>query len=212
LTIGPGAGHKAGVRARARSAASERRRKSILDAALACFLERGVAATTTEEIRDRSGASIGSIYHHFSDKEGIAGALYVDGIRSYQEGFLRVLGRHREARPGIEATVRYHLRWVEQNPERARYLFAAREPQMLGAARTEVRELNRRFYAAVESWVTPHMRAGVLCSLSADLLQALWFGPAQHFARLWLGGVAPSGLARAARLLPEAAWEALRKP
>src|SRR5215470_14374357 len=82
------AGHKAGVQARVRSAASERRRKSILDAALACFLERGVAATTTEEIRDRSGASIGSIYHHFGDKEGLAGALYVEGIRSYQEGFL----------------------------------------------------------------------------------------------------------------------------
>jgi len=198
------------VRARVRSAASERRRKSILDAALACFLERGVAATTTEQIRDRSGASIGSIYHHFGDKEGIAGALYLEGIRSYQDGFLRMLARHREARPGIEGAVRYHLRWVEENPERARYLFAVREPQMVGSVRAEVRELNRRFYRAVEGWVTPHMQAGTLRSVAADLLQALWFGPAQHFARLWLAGVAPSGLARAGRLLPEAAWQALR--
>lgn len=198
------------MRARVRSAASEGRRKSILDAARACFLERGVAATTTEDIRDRSGASIGSIYHHFGDKEGIAGALYLEGIRSYQEGFLRVLARHRKARPGIEGVVRYHLRWVEEHRDRARYLFAAREPQMVGSMRDEIRELNRRFYGAVEGWVTPHMRAGVLRSLSADLLQALWFGPAQHFARLWLAGLAPSGLARAGRLLPEAAWQALR--
>jgi len=198
------------VRARVRSAASERRRKAILDAALGCFLEHGIAATTTEEIRDRSGASIGSIYHHFGDKEGIAGALYVEGIRSYQEGFLRVLGRHRQARAGIEGAVRYHLRWVEENPARARYLFSVREPPMIGSVRAEVRELNRRFYGAVESWVTPHMRAGVCRSLSADLLQALWFGPAQHFARLWLAGLGPSGLARAGRLLPEAAWQALR--
>ena len=198
------------MRARVRSAASERRRKSILDAALACFLERGVAATTTEEIRDRSGASIGSIYHHFGDKEGIAGALYLEGIRSYQEGFLRVLGRHREARPGIEGAVRYHLRWVAENPGRARYLFSVREPPMLGSVRAEVRELNRRFYGTVEGWVTPHMRTGVLRSLSADLLQAQWFGPVQHFARLWLAGLAPSGLARAGRFLPEVAWQALR--
>lgn len=197
--------------ARVRSAASERRRQSILDAALVCFLERGIAATTAEEIRDRSGASIGSIYHHFGDKEGIAGAVYVEGIRSYQEGFLRVIGRQRGARPGIEGAVRYHLRWVEANPERARYLFAVREPQMVGSMRAEVRELNRRFYGAVEGWVSPHMRAGVLRALSADLLQALWFGPAQHFARLWLTGLAPSGFARAARLLPEAAWQALRR-
>jgi len=198
------------VHARPRAAASERRRKSILDAALACFLERGIAATTTEEIRERSGASIGSIYHHFGDKEGIAAALYLEGIRSYQEGFLRTLGRHRAARPGIEGAVRYHLRWLEENPERARYLFAVREPQMAGSVHAEVRELNRHFYGAVEGWVTPHMRAGVLRTLSADLLQALWFGPAQHFARLWLAGLAPSGLSRAGRLLPEAAWQAVR--
>ena len=198
------------MRARVRSAASERRRKSILDAALACFLEHGIAATTAEEIRDRSGASIGSIYHHFGDKEGIAGALYAEGIRSYQEGFLRVLVHHREARRGVEGAVRYHLRWVEENPERARYLFAVREPQMVGSVRAEVRELNRRFYGAVERWVTPHMRAGLLRPLPADLLQALWFGPAQHLARLWLAGLAPRGLTRAGRLLPEAAWHALR--
>jgi AcrR family transcriptional regulator len=207
LTVAPAASHKAGVRARVRSAASADRRKAILDAALACFLERGIAATTTEEIRDRSGASIGSIYHHFGDKEGIAGALYLEGLRSYQEGFL---SRQKKARPGIEGVVRYHLRWVEEHRELARYVFAVRELQMVGAAREEVAELNRRFYGAVAAWVTPHMQARVLRTLSADLLQALWFGPAQHMARLWLAGLAPSGLARAGRLLPEAAWQTLK--
>ena len=36
------------------------RKQEILQAALACFTEFGVEATTIEMIRDRSGASIGS--------------------------------------------------------------------------------------------------------------------------------------------------------
>ena len=34
----------------------------------------------------RARASIGSIYHHFRSKEQLAAALYVEGLRDYQEG------------------------------------------------------------------------------------------------------------------------------
>ena len=51
------------------------RKQEILQAALACFTEFGVEATTIEMIRDRSGASIGSLYHHFGNRERIIAAL-----------------------------------------------------------------------------------------------------------------------------------------
>jgi AcrR family transcriptional regulator len=44
------------------------RKQEILDAALRGFAEKGLAGTTVEEVRRRSGASVGSIYHHFGDK------------------------------------------------------------------------------------------------------------------------------------------------
>ena len=55
------------------------RRQAILDAALACFTNKGFTETTMEDIRIRSGASTGSIYHHFSNKEMLARALYLEG-------------------------------------------------------------------------------------------------------------------------------------
>ena len=55
------------------------RRKEILQAALSCFSEQGFDATTVEQIRHRSGASTGSIYHHFKNKAHIAAALYLEG-------------------------------------------------------------------------------------------------------------------------------------
>src|SRR3982074_2149649 len=95
------------------ASARDQRPSQILTAALECFDERGFAATTIEEIRTRSGASIGSIYHHFGSKEQSAAELYVGGLRAYQQGFGRVLEEHADdAEAGIRAVVRHHLRWV----------------------------------------------------------------------------------------------------
>ena len=58
-------------------ASTENRRRTILAAALACFAEHGYEATTLGQIRERSGASVGSIYHLFASKEEIAGAVSV---------------------------------------------------------------------------------------------------------------------------------------
>jgi AcrR family transcriptional regulator len=42
--------------------ATATRRRAILEAGLACFTARGIAATTMDDIRAASGASIGSIF------------------------------------------------------------------------------------------------------------------------------------------------------
>lgn len=51
-------------------------RRQILDTVLALFGEHGYFATSVQDISRASGVSVGSIYHHFGDKEGIARALY----------------------------------------------------------------------------------------------------------------------------------------
>ena len=197
------------MRVTTRASSTERRRK-ILQAALACFLERGVAAAPTEEIRARSGASIGSIYHHFGGKEGLAGALHIEGLRDYQAGFLRELRRHRGARSGIQAVVRFHLRWVQHHADWARFLFHMREGEAVEAVKPEIRELHRRFAADVADWVGPHMRDGAITPLPADVIGAVWIGPAQQFARQWLAGHATTTLQKATPILAEAAWKSLR--
>jgi len=47
------------------------RRQDILNAALACAAEGGVDAVTIDGVRARCGASVGSIYHHFGNRDGI---------------------------------------------------------------------------------------------------------------------------------------------
>lgn len=51
-------------------------RQQVLDAVLVLFSERGYFATSIQDISRESAVSVGSIYHHFGDKEGIARTLY----------------------------------------------------------------------------------------------------------------------------------------
>ena len=48
---------------------------SLLDAAAACFVEKGYDAATMTAIAARAGASIGSLYQFFPTKEALAEAL-----------------------------------------------------------------------------------------------------------------------------------------
>src|SRR5437764_15041823 len=119
----------------------DQRPAAILQAALEAFDEHGFAAATVEEIRVRSGASIGSIYHHFGGKEGIAAELYVQGVRDYQDGFVRALERHAgDAEAGVRALVRHHLRWVQRHPRLARFLMGRRETELRLATEARLRE------------------------------------------------------------------------
>ncbi len=178
------------------------RRDAILEAALECFDERGVAGTTIEDVRARSGASVGSIYHHFSSKEGIAAALYLAALRDYQVGALEALRAG-----GIRGMVEHYVAWIAADARRARYLLERREPEVARASRDELAELNRAFFAAIREWAA----SNDVRQLPLDLFHAVVLGPAQEWARHWLSGRGDTEPAEAARVLSDAAEAAIRK-
>jgi AcrR family transcriptional regulator len=53
----------------------ERRRKQILDAARACFIRRGVHATSMQDIFAEAGLSAGAVYRYFKSKTEIIEAI-----------------------------------------------------------------------------------------------------------------------------------------
>ena len=136
----------------------------------------------------------------------IAAALYVDGLADYQRGFQAMLAEHGDARSGVEAIVAYHLQWVDEHADLARFLLAMRETEVIAAAAPELHRRNRAFFAAVHAWFARHAE---LPDLPADLLEPLLLGPTQEFVRHWLAGRATTPPARAQAVLAAAAWHAL---
>ena len=181
------------------------RKQEILDAALRGFAEKGLAGTTVEEVRRRSGASVGSIYHHFGDKEGIAAALYVAALDDYQRGLQALLVEGSDPERTIKALVHYHLRWVAADRDRARFLLSGRPPR----AAEGIAEVNRGAFRAMSKWLDGHVRAGRMQKLPFDVFYSILIGPAQEFCRHWLEGRMHTSMRAAERDLAAAAWRAL---
>lgn len=187
------------------------RRQSILEAALRAFLDRGVADAPIEDICGRAGASVGSVYHHFGDKGGLAGAVYVEALADYQATFLVVLRAHPDdAEVGVRSVVEAHLDWcLRDRSDLARFLLFQGDAAR-GAAGEALDELNRGFLSEVLRWWRPHARYGALRELDLDLVYALWLGPAQEYCRLRLAGRAAVAQDHARPALADAAWQSLR--
>jgi AcrR family transcriptional regulator len=68
------------------------REGEILDAALACFAERGYDATRVRHIAERAGVSEAALYRHHPSKEAVAQTLFATHMRAYAEMLATVAG------------------------------------------------------------------------------------------------------------------------
>ena len=187
------------------------RRGAILDAALELFNKRGFANVGISDIVARAGASVGSVYHHFGDKEGIAAAVYVEGMADYHRALLRELERDRAtAEEAVKGLVRNHLRWVKRNRALARYLLTTRDPEVAGATGEALATMNRDVFHAVEEWLEAWAEAGEVRRLPLGLLHAVVLGPCQEFSRHWVAGRTKQSIDEAEPVLADAAWKAVR--
>jgi AcrR family transcriptional regulator len=180
-------------------------RERLLQAALERFDQDGALGATLDDIRRKAGVSVGAMYHHFTDKTGLAAALYVQLTGEFQAGFLNELRAHPNAEDGVKAGVRFYLRWVSANRAAAAFLLGERPEDAALTAQ------NRRFYSEAMAWWNTHVHYGVLRSLPFDLIHALWLGPAHEYTRHWMAGRSKRVPISIAGILADAAWQNLKE-
>ena len=183
------------------------KRQALLDAALTCFLEHGVVETTVDQLLHRSGASVGSLYHHFGGKEQLADALYVECLGRYHDGAMGRLEAAMTVEGSVRAIVEHHLDWTGDHGDRARFLLAYRDHEIRPAS-DELRGLNKHFYGSLERWLADRLATGACPPLPAVVAQ--WVGPSHNYARHWLTGQVRATPADVKPFLSDSAWHALR--
>ncbi len=102
----------------------EQTRQRLLEVAAEMFVRHGVRAARTHDIAAAAGVSVGTIYAHFGDKDGLLGAVLMTSFQDLQQGidalFVRLLdGEDVDMRAFGEA----FFDFAEANPDRARLLF-----------------------------------------------------------------------------------------
>lgn len=186
------------------------RKDEILQAALACFTEHGVDVTTIEMIRDRSGASIGSLYHHFGNKERIIAALYLAGTAQYADLLQRGFVSATSAEACVKLLVTSHIDWVVANPDWARFILHSRSRVEAGEMGEALREANRQHFAQILTALAEYRQQGLFKALPDDCFASVVIGPAHDLARNWLAGRSQSELGECRELLAQIAWDSVK--
>lgn len=185
-------------------------RDRILSAALECFLDPGYEQTTIARIRERSGVTNGALFHHFPTKDAIAEALYVDAMRSYQDGLRELLRRKpRSLRAAVRGTIAHQLEWTESNADRARFVYQRGRVDWQSPAGAELEDLNRTLSAEYREWLSPLVAAGKVRPMPMVMLVAIVNGPAHTIAQRWLAGELDGSLTAYTDPLAEAALAGL---
>ena len=80
-------------------------RSVAITSARALFLTRGLEATRIEDVRDASGISTGSLYHHFGSKLGLLEAVVISALTEHKRALLENLSANLSAFEAVQKLI-----------------------------------------------------------------------------------------------------------
>lgn len=167
--------------------ARDPRRQRTIDALIAAaeevFAARPVEEVTVEEIAERAGVAVGSIYNSFGSKAGLHAAVIDRALDVDREYMDRAYTPERAPVDQLRAAAEQYLRFAMEQPQFFRMLaFPAPLGNYAAAAETAARlarrvdEQNARMTAAIERGVADGTIRPVDARRAATVLWASWNG------------------------------------
>ena len=184
-------------------------RRNVLRHALTLFNANGVEATTIAHLCKACGQSVGTIYHHFKNKEGVVAALFFVALDDQSRAIAAHIEGLTDGQAVIEALIRCYTAWITAQPECARFVFLALDSVAQGPHATELQQRLQARYGPIDELLAQEAAAGRILPLPADLIPSLVLGATEFYARGWLAGRRQAAPASHAQRFATAAWRAL---
>lgn len=185
------------------------KRQILLDA-LVCFLEHGIEATSIEMIRAKSETSVGAIYHHFKNKEGIVAALFFSALDDQTALRDEYLKQAKTLQDVVFALIHSYVDWVSEQPEFARFLNSARFNMMKGEEHQQLVQRNKNRNQNIFSLIANFEEFKALTLIPNELLLSLVIGSTESYCRAWLSQRVKSDPKVYKDVLAKAAWSSLQ--
>jgi AcrR family transcriptional regulator len=191
----------------------QRRREDLLDAALACFADRGIVATGIEDIRRKADASPSSVYHQFGG--GLPAIVLALLGRTFDRNFAHLVARvvpTRTAKAAIHALVDGHLEWVLRHRREARFMYQAMALELAadGDAGRALQARKAEALAPAVIHLAGFVAVGKLPDWTVQEFDVVLLGATHEACRRFLGG-APIDPAWMRETLPRVAWDTARR-
>ena len=173
------------------------------------FLRLGLEGARIGDICAASGISVGSIYHHFGNKQGIAEAILVDALSDHK----RLVRSHLTDALDCEQSVRQIIQasaiWLTSNPDAARFVLRFRNA-IHAAGSEKLQEHNRNELLPLLKRLSQWRAEGALRELPKEIIAPILLGPLYDYAKLWLAGKTSTSPAQLANHFADAAWASLK--
>jgi AcrR family transcriptional regulator len=158
---------------RGRPAAGPERRDSILDAALACFNERGFHGTAIPEIAEKANIAPGTIYHYFDSKEALVNALYRHWKAKIAQRVFMAFPQTAPARKQFQVIWHEIVAFAQSAPTAFMFIETHNHASYLDAESIAIDRHVKDFARAV---IERAQREGIVRPLAANVLMELMFG------------------------------------
>ncbi|MEB3865223.1 TetR/AcrR family transcriptional regulator [Acinetobacter sp. IK31] len=185
------------------------KRQILLDA-LSCFLENGIETTSIEMIRSKSDSSVGAIYHHFKNKEGIVATLFfaaLDDQAARRDDYLEGTESLQDV---LYAFIHSYIDWVSEQPEFAKFLISARFSVMQSEDQERLVQKNKLRNQKIFNEISNYAEAEFLKTIPHELLLSLVIGSTENYCRAWLSQRVHSNPKVYKDILAKAAWDSLQ--
>lgn len=155
-----------GAKEAARRARNEVYRGHVLEAAEAVFAEHGFEATKVQEIADRAGLSMGTIYSVFPGKQELYEALLAWRGGELLDVMRRVHGRDVSPDLALDELIAVYVDWFVAHPTFLRMHLRSGASWALGpAAGTDTQ---RRYWADIHALQADLFRRGIAAGVFVD--------------------------------------------
>lgn len=185
------------------------KRQILLDA-LGCFLEQGIETTSIEMIRAKSESSVGAIYHHFKNKEGIVAALFFSALDDQTALRDEYLKQSKTLKDVVEALIYSYVDWVSEQPEFAKFLITARFNIIEGEEQQQLTQKNKSRNQKIFSLISNFEEFKAFSLIPHELLLSLVIGSTESYCRAWLSQRVKADPKDYREILAKAAWNSLQ--
>ena len=178
----------------------------ILDTALDLFTSNGYFNTSVHHIQKTAGISIGSIYHHFANKEAIAKAIYDELIDHMSQAILNIMQQHDSTKDRCQAVISYLFELTENEPRKMSYMLHVNHKEFIPDQKPVCSSVP---FEMVASMVPIGMTNGEIKQMDAIAASVCLFGPALRLIHLKLDGVVKKPLWEYFDEIWDAVWAGL---
>ena len=161
-------------------------REKVLETALRLFSEKGYFNTSVHDIRREADVSIGSIYHHFKNKEAVAKALFESILGQLDELAEQAQAQHASAHDRCRAVVARLFQLAEEQPRVLAFALSAKHREFMP---DEPPICSSRPFGRMREMVRDGIEAGELLDLDPAIAAATLFGGPLRMIQLRLDGM-----------------------